>query len=108
MATVKVNATLCDRTHYVRVTMRDDGIMDVDIVSDCEKVKEYGDQLGTLSMADLGNITMSRIMDPRIVEHLTPTCLAPVAVFNAAWLESGLMSRSLALKVAEESIEFIE
>lgn len=108
MALIKVNMGLCEYTHMVKVTMRDDGLLDVNIESECDKVREYGEQLGTISMADLGNITLSRIMDPMIVEHLTPTCLAPVAVFNAAWLESGLMSRSLALSVGTVGMEFIK
>ncbi len=108
MAKVKVNMGVCERTHEINVSLREDGSLDVSIVSDCEKVREYGEQLGTLAMADLGSITMSRIMDPMIVEHLTPTCLAPVAVFNCAWMEADMMSSSLALKAGEMSLEFQE
>ncbi len=108
MAKVKVNMGVCERTHEISVTLREDGLLDVSIVSDCDKVREYGEQLGTLNMADLGSITLSRIMDPMIVEHLTPTCMAPVAVFNAAWMETGLMSSFLARKVGEMSLEFQE
>lgn len=108
MATIKVNMPICDKTHVVTVTQRDDGDLDVHIDSDCAKVAEYGLDLRTLSFTDLGCITESRIMDPAIVEHLTPTCLAPVAVFNAAWLEAGLMSKSLARDVQRLSMEFMD
>ncbi len=108
MALIRVNMGVCEYTHMVRVTQRDDGLLDVDIESECDKVREYGEQLGTLCMEDLGCITLSKIMDPMIVEHLTPTCMAPVAVFNAAWMEAGLMSRSLAIKVGQIGMDFLE
>lgn len=108
MALIRVNMGVCEYTHMVKVTLREDGLLDVNIESECDKVREYGEQLGTLTMADLGSITLSKIMDPMIVEHLTPTCLAPVAVFNAAWMETGLMSRSLAVKVGQMGMDFLE
>jgi len=108
MATVLVNMPICEKAHKVTVTMREDGDMDVHIISDCIKVQEYGRDLEKLNVMDLGSITMSRIMDPRLVEHLTPTCMAPVAVFNAAWLEAGMISRSLAKQVDASTLEFQE
>ena len=108
MATVLVKMPVCDKTHKVTVTMRDDGDMDVQISSDCINVQEYGRDLEKLSFADLGSITTSRIMDPLLVEHFTPTCMAPVAVFNAGWLEAGLISRSLFKKVGASSMEYQE
>ena len=99
---------VCEYIHMVRVTQCGEGEFQVHIDSECDKVREYGEMLGTISIADLGNITLSKIMDPMIVEHLTPTCLAPVAVFNAAWMEAGLMSGSLAKKVGKMDMEFLE
>ncbi|MGE4274515.1 MAG: hypothetical protein AB7E27_00455 [Candidatus Methanomethylophilaceae archaeon] len=107
MAAVLVRMRVCDKTHEIEVTQREDGLLDVHIESDCIKVQEYGRDMGPLSMDDLGCITQSRIMDPLLVEHLTPTCMAPVAVFNAAWLEAGMISRSFALKAGENTLEFL-
>lgn len=108
MATVLVNMPICDKIHQVTVTMREDGDTDVQISSDCIKVQEYGQNLGRLNIMDLSSITLSRIMDPRLVERLTPTCMVPVAVFNAAWVEAGMISRSLTKQVGISSIEFQE
>lgn len=108
MATVLMNMPICEKTHKITVTMREDGDMDVHIVSDCIKVHEYGRDLGKLNVMDLSSITMSRIMDPRLVEHLTPTCMAPVALFNAAWLEAGMISRSWAKQADPCTMRFQE
>ncbi len=108
MAVVRVRMRVCDKVHEIEVTQRDDGLLDVHIESDCIKVWEYGRDMGPLSMDDLGSITQSRIMDPLLVEHLTPTCMAPVAVFNAAWLEAGMISRSFALRAGENTLEFLD
>jgi hypothetical protein len=37
---------------------------------------------------------------------LTPTCLVPVAVMNACWLENGMISKNLAREMGKMEIIF--
>jgi hypothetical protein len=39
---------------------------------------------------------------------LTPTCLVPVAVYNACWMEQGLISKNLAMQRPSICIEFLD
>jgi len=39
---------------------------------------------------------------------LTATCLIPVAIYNACWIEKGMISRRLALDKGHACIVFLE
>ncbi len=86
--------------------MRDDGNLDVRIVSDCPHVKDYAEKLKTISMNDVVSFAGSKVVDPEIRASLSVPCLTPIAVFEAAWLELGMLSVSLSKRVGNNSVSF--
>ena len=109
MATVVVKARFCDKTHRVTVKMRDDGDLDLIVDSDCEHVALYGENIGpVISMADVTDREGSRVFNPKVQEPLTLTCLAPIAILDAAWIEMGMMSKHRALEIKSDEICFEE
>ena len=60
----------------------------------------------TLTMEDLTDMRNSKIFSYDNLERVTPTCLAPNGIINAAWLEAGMMSKGLAKEVEENVVDF--
>lgn len=104
MASVTVNMNTCSRRAKVTATMRSDGYVDVSIESDCDNVLRYAEKLGSLTMEDLYDAANSKIMSPDIRPIVTATCLVPNAVFYAAWMETGMMSKSHCKKSHSDEI----
>ena len=59
-------------------------------------------------MSDLMDLEGSQIMKMASESGLTPTCLVPVAVYNACWMEHGMISKNLAMKKRTICIEFLD
>ena len=109
MAVVTVQMKFCSKTIRVTVRKREDGDFSLKVESDCQEVEDYGRLIGdTLTMEDLTDMRISRIFSYDNCERVTMTCLAPNAVINAAWLEAGLMSKSMAKEVGQNIISFEE
>ena len=107
MASVIVKSRFCDKTHRIDVSMKDDSDLSVSIDSDCENVRDFAKILGdTLTMQDVTDRTESRLFDPEVVQPLTLTCLVPIGILDAAWLEMGMMSVSRAKLVQNDEISF--
>ncbi|MGN0099152.1 MAG: DUF6951 family protein [Candidatus Methanomethylophilaceae archaeon] len=100
--TVKMNT--CSKTHHITVSMRDDGNMDVKIVSDCPNVQEYARRLTEIDMEDVTSFSGSKVVDPVCRETLSVPCLVPIGVFDAAWMELGLLSKSLGKKAHSNEV----
>ena len=98
----------CSKTHKVTVTMNADGGFDLNIESDCYKVADFGKRLSTLTLEDITDFDNSRLNKREFRGDMSLPCLAPIAVLNAAWLESEMLSRSLVKRVKENSIDFSE
>ena len=83
---IDVDMPICDRKIKVRVTARDDGDMDVEIVSDCPALAHYAENLKVITLDSVrGNMSM--------------ICTAPIAVYQAAWLECGMLSSNIYRKM---------
>lgn len=107
MAVVVVHMKFCNKTHKITVKQKEDGDFSLHIASDCKEVKDYAKALGdTLTMDDLLSFETSKIFDFSNCKHVTMTCLAPNGVINAAWLEAGMLSKSRAKEVGENTISF--
>lgn len=107
MATVTVDMRFCERKSRITVTLRDDGDLDLHIDTDCDSVRAYCLNLGSIiTIEDVTDKENSRILDPKITEPLTMTCMTPLGIINAAWLELGMLSRSRADKVGENTMVF--
>jgi len=108
MATVKVDMKMCDKVAWVTVKLREDGDLDVKIESNCSDVATYGKHLTKITENDAIDYGASAInkMENRL--NLSPHCLVPSAVFDAAWLELGMISKSLVKKVRMSTVEFTD
>ena len=92
---IVVKMPICDRSVRVRVTAREDGDMDVEILSDCPSIDHYAATLGRITMDDITGFEGSRINREDVRGNMSMICLAPIAVYQAAWLECGMMSRRI-------------
>lgn len=76
------------------------------IESNCKHVKEFAEALTEAGPDDYIALADSRILRLAEQNHLTPTCLVPVAVVNACWVETGMISKNLARKNSSACIVF--
>ena len=107
MAIVVVHMNFCKKTHKITVKQKGEGDFSLHVATDCPEVKEYAKMIGdTLTLEDLTDIRNSRIFSYDNLERVTPTCLAPNGIINAAWLEAGMMSKGLAKNVEENTVDF--
>ncbi len=105
---VRVDMSLCDFKTIIDADSQPDGTVKVKIRSECRDVREYGKALKSAGPEDYTSIKGSRIFDLAAESRLTPTCLVPTAVFNAIWLEVGMISKTLARKEKSICIHFEE
>ena len=104
--TVVAHMKTCHKTNKVTVWMKDDGNLGVKIVSDCPHGRDYAAKLTEITMDDVVSFAGSKVVDPEIRATLSVPCLTPIAVFEAAWLELGMLSKNLANGVGENSVTF--
>ena len=104
MAKVEVNMKTCSKHHVIEVTMNDEGNLDVKITTDCKHVQEYADKLKVITIDDVTSFAGSKVEDPDIRATLSVPCLVPNAVFDAAWIEIGMLSKNLCNKVHNNEI----
>jgi hypothetical protein len=78
------------------------------ISSGCPKIRYLAEGFKEIPIAELTDLKGSRFV--RMLEEgkLTPTCLVPVALLNAGWIEAGHTSKTLALDKKELTIRFEE
>jgi len=98
----------CGKKHRVTVTMNSDGNFDVKIETDCPKVKQFGENLKYVTFEDITDLENSRINKREMRGDLSLPCLSPIALLDAAWIEAGLLSRSLVKRVKENTVDFSE
>ena len=95
----------CERTAKVTVSLRDDGDLDVIIDSDCDVVMGYAERLGgKITQMDVYGFQQSKINSDEIRGNLTATCLVPNAIYNAAFMELGMLTKSLVKKVKQNNV----
>lgn len=105
---VKVVTPICSHETWVTAEMEGDDRLRVIIESDCPNVMSYADRLGTVSLDDINEQRGSRILTSAEDGVLTPTCLVPIGVMNACWVEAGMISKRLATKEGSISIVFVD
>lgn len=104
MATVEVNMNTCDKKHRITVKMRDDGDLDVIIESNCKNVQQYAKNLTRITMEDATDFCSSKIVDRDVRMPLSVPCLVPIGVFDAAWLELGMLSKTLCKRIHSNEV----
>jgi hypothetical protein len=104
---VRVDAPICDHETIVEAERSGEETL-VRIISDCKTVQGYAERMRTVSMSDLMDLEGSKIIKMASESGLTPTCLVPVAVYNACWMEHGMISKRLAIQKKNICIEFLD
>lgn len=104
---VIVDSKLCGFETVVTVTKQGQSTR-VRLESGCSKIKDYGGKLSEVKKEDLYRAETSQIFSRARETRLTPTCIVPVAVMNACWIENQLISKNLALSNKELKIIFDE
>ena len=94
-STIDVNMSICDKRISVTATMNEDGTFDIDIQSDCDSLKHYAETLKNVTMDDITNFETSRINKEDVRGNMSMICMAPIAVYQAAWMECGMMSKRI-------------
>ncbi len=99
---------VCDKTCRITATHREGGD-DITMVSDCKQLRDMAAALeGGVSSDDILDVYNSRVMKPEVRGTVCLECLAVPAIFNACWLEEGMISKSLARKNGSNSVDFDE
>ena len=104
---VTVEMPLCGYRTKIRAERDGDGVR-LKIFSGCNKIQYVARELETLSAVELADPSQSRLFKLLLESRFTPTCLVPVGIMNAAWVEVGNTSRYLALEKKELKIRFEE
>lgn len=104
--TVVAHMKTCHKTNKVTVWLKDDGNLGVKIVSDCPHVRDYASKLTEITVEDVVSFAGSKVVDPDIRATLSVPCLTPIAVFEAAWLELGMLSKNLTNMVGDNRVTF--
>lgn len=58
-------------------------------------IASFAKNLAVISMDDIMNFETSRINREEVRGNMSMICLAPIAVYQAAWIEAGMMSRRI-------------
>ena len=103
-STVIVKMRTCDKTHKVVAELRDDGDVDIRITSDCDKARQFGERCTRVSLNDVTDFYGSRVNSEEVRGNLWIQCLLPIGVFDAAWMELGMLSKNLCKKVGGDEI----
>ena len=105
---VKLVTPICSHETWVTAEMDGEDRLKVRIESDCSNVLNYAERLGVITLEDINEQRGSKIMTAGEDGILTPTCLVPIAVMNACWVEAGMISKRLAIKEGPISIHFFD
>jgi hypothetical protein len=101
---VTVKMRTCSKTAKITAEMQSDGdTISIRIATDCEHLREYAKRMPQVTMADIVSFEGSAIENTKVRESVSPCCLVPAAVFNAAWMEAGMLSKHLAEDMAKEN-----
>ncbi len=101
---VIVKMRTCGRTHNVIAKLREDGDVDIKITSDCDYAKQFAERCTKVSLNDVTDFYGSKVNSEEVRGNLWIQCLLPIGVFDAAWLELGMLSKKLCKKVGSDEI----
>ncbi|MBE6527823.1 MAG: hypothetical protein E7Z64_01450 [Thermoplasmata archaeon] len=103
-STIESKMTVCDKFIRVSATQKDDGTFDIVIDSDCDALK-YFSQIGNVSMDDIMNFETSKINKEEVRGNMSMICVAPIMVYQACWMECGMMSKRIYPKMGPITID---
>ena len=103
---VIIEMPICPNRTIIETENCDDGSVKIRIESTCSHVIEYGEALKDVDLTDMTSLSDSKIMKLAEQSHITPTCMVPVGVYNACWLEAGMISKTAAKASPVSSLTF--
>lgn len=83
----------------------DDGTYDVTVESDCEALQAFSRNLTNVKLDDVMNFEKSKINREDIRGNMSMICVAPIAVYQAVWMEAGMMSKKIFPKTGPITID---
>lgn len=98
----------CENKSEIEVLSTDDGNYVVKVTSTCTKAQKFIEGLGPLTLTDLTDKRESKIFRDFIISDMSANCLILSGVLTAAWIEAGMIARSMARKGVPLSIEFVD
>jgi len=98
----------CENKSEIEVRTTDDGDYVVKVTSTCKKAEKFIEGLGPLSLVDLIDKKESKIFRDFIASDMSANCLILSGLITAAWVEAGMIARSMAKKGVPLSIEFVD
>lgn len=104
-STIRTDMRICDRYIKVTANMRKDGDIDIEIESDCDAIRHFAESLKRVSIDDITNFETSTINRETVRGNMSMICLAPIAVYQAAWMEAGMLSRTIYSKTGPCTME---
>lgn len=104
---VRVNSKLCGFVSSIEATEKDDAAYDIKVESPCEKIQKFAKGLENLTLVDIADWPNSSVQRRMLEVKLGPACLVPSGILNAARIEAGLVSKSLAEEVKSISLDFV-
>ena len=94
-STVETNMSVCSKRISVTASLRDDGDIDIHVETDCDAAKHFAEKLTKVTLADVTNFETSIINKEETRGPMSMICLAPISVYQAAWMEIGMMSKKI-------------
>jgi hypothetical protein len=98
----------CENKSEIEVHSTEDGNYAIEVTSTCTKAKKFIEGLGPLTLTDLMDKKESKIFRDFIASDMSANCLILSGVLTVAWVEAGMIARSMAKKGVPLSIEFID
>jgi hypothetical protein len=98
----------CENTTDITVNVNDEGEYVVKATSTCKKAEKFVEGLGPLTLFDLTDKTSSKVFKDFIASDMSANCLLLSGVMTAAWVEAGMITRSMARKGVPLAIELLE
>lgn len=86
--------------------MTGEGEFVVKATGTCPKALKFVDGLGPLSITDLTDKGESKIFRDFIASDMSANCLVLSGVLSAAWVEAGMIARSMTKKGVPLTIDF--
>ncbi|KXS42377.1 hypothetical protein HWN40_07135 [Methanolobus zinderi] len=103
--TVKVNSAICGFTHKITGDLDGKNII-VDIETTCPKIQKMSHM--EIPMMETMDIKDNYILDRAKEEQCTPGCIVPSGILHVCRFETGMISKNLAKKAGNISIDFDE
>jgi hypothetical protein len=102
---IESNMTICDKRIRVTADLREDGTVGIRIESDCDALKGFAENLKSVTMDDITSFETSRINREDVRGNMSMICTAPILVYQAAWMECGMLSRRIYPKMGPITID---